>query len=307
MRVVLLGTRGSTPAQGAQFVRYGGHTSCVAVFADADPVPRLVLDAGTGLRDLPSLLGGRPFVGSIVLSHLHWDHVQGLPFCPSIDRPDAHVDLFVPGKDGAGDDDARQSLAGVMSPPHFPIAPDGLLGSWRFASAVPGPLTAEVTVAEIAHKGGIAFGVRIELDGATIAYLPDHALSDAPPLLLASAEELASGVDVLLHDGQYRSHERDVAIAYGHSTIEGAMLFADRCGVGALVLTHHAPGRTDTELDALAGATPSISQGRQISFARQGDTVHVPGRARPARRTWIPDANPSGEDGVSLTRGELGR
>ena len=306
MRVVLLGTRGSTPAPGAQFVRYGGHTSCVAVFADADPVPRLVLDAGTGLRDLPSLLGSRPFVGSIVLSHLHWDHVQGLPFCPSIDRPDAHVDLFVPGKDGAADDDARQSLAGVMSPPHFPIAPDGLLGSWRFACAVPGPLTAEVTVAEIAHKGGNAFGVRIELDGATIAYLPDHALSDAPPLLLASAEELASGVDVLLHDGQFRLAERDVAIAYGHSTIEDAMLFADRCGVGAVVLTHHAPGRTDTELDALAGATPSTPHGRPISFARQGDTVHVPRRARSTRRTWITDGNPSGEDGVSLTRGELG-
>jgi ribonuclease BN (tRNA processing enzyme) len=279
VRIVLLGTRGSTPAPGAQFVRYGGHTSCVAVSADADPVPRLVLDAGTGLRELPGLLAGRPFAGSIVLSHLHWDHVQGLPFCASVDRPDACVDLFVPcqARDGRqpGGDGARRLLAGIMAPPHFPIDPDGLLGHWGLVSAAPGPLTAEVSVAEVAHKGGVTFGIRIELDGVSLAYLPDHALSDASAALRASAEALAAGADVLLHDAQFRSSERDIAVAYGHSTIEDAMRFADRCGVGALVLTHHAPGRTDAELDALSFATPSTPQGRPVSLARQGDALHV--------------------------------
>jgi ribonuclease BN (tRNA processing enzyme) len=300
---MLLGTRGSTPAPGAQFVRYGGHTSCVAVFADADPVPHLVLDAGTGLRDLPGLLGGQPFHGTIVLSHLHWDHVQGLPFCSSIDQPDARVDLFVPGRDGDMADDARRLLAGIMSPPHFPIEPDGLLGNWRFACAGPGPLTAEVTVAEIAHKGGITFGVRVDLDGATVAYLPDHAPSEAPAVLRASAEALAAGVDVLVHDAQFRSHERDVAVAYGHSTIEDAMLFADRCEAGALVLAHHAPGRADVELDALAAANPSTPQNRPVSFARQGDVVHVARRALPAQTAA---ATSFGAASDSLTVGERG-
>jgi ribonuclease BN (tRNA processing enzyme) len=283
MRLVLLGVRGSTPAPGAQFVRYGGHTSCVAVFGDADAVPRLILDAGTGLRDLPALLGTRPFDGAIVLTHLHWDHVQGLPFCPSIDRADAHVDLFVPTQRPSSDrGDARRLLAGAMSPPHFPIEPNGLLGQWRFLAAAPGPLTTEVTVAPIAHKGGTTFGIRIEMDGATVAYLPDHALSGRiPPRLRSSAEALAAGVDVLLHDGQFRPGESGTAVAYGHSTIDDAVLFTDRCGADALVLIHHAPGRVDAELDDLREVTSETPQGRPVTFARQGAELDVRKRSAP--------------------------
>ena len=79
MRLHLCGTRGSTPAPGADYVRYGGHTSCVAVAHDGE-IPTLILDAGTGLREVTPLLAGRPFGGVILLSHLHWDHVHGLPF-----------------------------------------------------------------------------------------------------------------------------------------------------------------------------------------------------------------------------------
>jgi len=274
VRLVLLGVRGSTPAPGAEFVRYGGHTSCVAVLADSDPVPRLVLDAGTGLRDLPGLLGDRPFEGMIALTHLHWDHVQGLPFCPSIDRPDARVELVVPAQPG-GDDDARGLLARAMSPPHFPIEPQGLVGDWHFASAAPGPLIAGIALAPVAHKGGTTFGIRVELDGTSFAYLPDHALGSASVDLRTSAESLAAGVDLLLHDGQFLASEREVAGAYGHSTIDDAMRFADRCGVGELVLTHHAPTRTDAQLDAVAATMTMTPQGRPVSFARQGDTLPV--------------------------------
>ena len=80
VRLYLCGVRGSTPAPGADFLRYGGHTSCVAIAHDDAARPTLVLDAGTGLRQVTPLLGGQPFDGTILLTHLHWDHVHGLPF-----------------------------------------------------------------------------------------------------------------------------------------------------------------------------------------------------------------------------------
>jgi ribonuclease BN (tRNA processing enzyme) len=276
VKLVLLGVRGSTPAPGAPFVRYGGHTSCVAVLGAGDAVPALVLDAGTGLRDLPGLMAARPFHGTVVLSHLHWDHVQGLPFCPSVDHPAARVELVLPSSGSP-----RRTLARGMSPPHFPIGPDGLLGAWRFRSAlsraVPaGP--AVVSVAPVPHKGGTTLGIRVDLDGAAVAYLPDH-LPDRRAD--RAAEALIRGVDVLLHDGQFLDRERDRARDYGHATIGEALRLADRCAVGRLVLTHHAPHRTDDDLDALAAAIRDTPEGRPVSFARQGDVLDV-GAAEPA-------------------------
>jgi ribonuclease BN (tRNA processing enzyme) len=262
VRLVLLGVRGSTPAPGAAYAGWGGHTSCVAVLTGAEAVPSLVLDAGTGLRDLPALLAGRPYRGAIVLSHLHWDHVQGLPFCPAVDHPESAVDLYLPG---AGDPYAL--LARAMSPPHFPIAPDGLLGRWRFLPVAAAP--AGVRVAEVAHKGGTTVGIRVEADGRSVGYLPDHLPGDA------AAEDLVAGVDVLLHDGQFLDREADRAHAYGHATLGEALRLADRCGAGRLVLTHHAPARADAELDALAAAFRCTPGGRPVAFARQGAALEV--------------------------------
>ena len=96
MRLLVCGVRGSTPAPGPEFVRYGGNTSCVAVLSDADEVPRLVLDAGTGLQRLSRELGGAPFVGTILLGHLHWDHTHGMPFFPAGNRKESSVRLLLP-------------------------------------------------------------------------------------------------------------------------------------------------------------------------------------------------------------------
>jgi phosphoribosyl 1,2-cyclic phosphodiesterase len=287
VKLVLLGVRGSTPAPGAGFVRYGGHTSAVAVLGNDEDVPALVLDAGTGLRELPALLGGDAFRGAIVLSHLHWDHVQGIPFCTAVDRQDAAVDLHVPGHwAAAADAEAEQLLARSMSPPHFPISPSGLHGSWRILPARGGVLRtsngAEVTLREIAHKGGVTFGIRVELDGGSVAYLPDHALH-GPAAADAGTSALVQAVDVLLHDGQYTAAEQALAVAYGHATIETVLRFADAADVGALVLTHHAPGRTDEELDELASRWEATSQGRPVTFARQGSVVQI-GSAHAASR-----------------------
>jgi len=121
VRLHFCGVRGSTPAPGPDFVRYGGHTSSVAIAHDGAARPTLILDVGTGVRRVTALLGGRPFTGTILLTHLHWDHVQGLPFFRAGDRDDAEVALLLPDQeDGSSAEDV---LARAMSPPHFPIRP----------------------------------------------------------------------------------------------------------------------------------------------------------------------------------------
>lgn len=278
MKFVPLGVRGSTPAPGPDFVRWGGHTSCVAVLGDGDSQPRLVLDAGTGLRGLTGLLGDAAFCGSIVLTHLHWDHVQGLPFSRAVDRPDAVVTLHVPAEN-ADTDPGAVLAAGGFAPPHFPIAADGLLGDWTLKALVPGAVAhpgADVTVARIPHKGGITYGIRVELDGAALAYLPDHALApDSGEIGIDSALALAAGADVLLHDGQFVAGEEAVSANYGHATLDQAMAFADQCGVGQLVLTHHSPVRTDEELDGLTARFTRTPEGRPVGFACQDSAVAV--------------------------------
>ena len=130
---------------------------------------------GPGIRRLGNMLGDAPLRGSILLTHLHWDHTQGLPFVPQADRDDAEVDLYLPRQPH---DDVSSVLALAMSPPHFPIGPDGLQGDWTFSSLDTGTHIVEgfeVTAAEVADKGGRTFGYRIADDDVSIVYLPDHA------------------------------------------------------------------------------------------------------------------------------------
>jgi len=244
--------RGSTPAPGPEFVRYGGNTSCVALASDGD-APTLVLDAGTGLQRLTQVLGGRPFRGSILLGHLHWDHTHGLPFFRSGDDPDAHVDLHMPAQG-----DPVAVLERVLSPPHFPIGPRDLRGDWRFHALEPGDHTIEgfaVTAREIPHKGGRTFGYRVSNGGSALAYLSDHSpisLGPGPDGLgeyHEAALELARDVDVLLHDAQYTAAELPARAEFGHSAVEYAVGLAERAGARRLYLFHHDPPRTDDAID----------------------------------------------------------
>lgn len=269
MRLWFLGVRGSTAAPGPDFVRYGGHTSCVGVVAEGGDVPTLVLDAGTGLRNLTNRLDGAPYRGTIVLSHLHWDHVQGLPFFPGGDRVDSDVDVFIPAQDGMS---GRDLLARSMSPPSFPITPEGLAGRWGFHSLEPGSREVSgftVTAADVHHKGGRTYGYRVDEGARSMAYIPDHRLSAG---VSDEARALVQGVDVLVHNAQFLEAERGIADAYGHSTVQDVVAFAAEAEVGRLVLFHHGPGRTDDAIDLLVEA---VSAPMPVTAAREGGELEV--------------------------------
>jgi ribonuclease BN (tRNA processing enzyme) len=262
--------------------------------------PSLVLDAGTGLRRLSGRLGGSAFSGTILLTHLHWDHVQGLPFFAAGDRDDAEVRLVMPEQG-----DPKEVLSRALSPPHFPIGPDGLRGSWRFEAWVPGRHRAEgfeVLALDIAHKGGRTYGYRVDDGRSSVAFLPDHLLVDAPqagpvdPVSLdpvavdggdtgrerpdtawANALTLARDVDVLVHDAQFIDAERAVAEAYGHATVEATLGLAEEAGARRLVLFHHGPDRTDAQLDRLMASVMGVT-----SVSDPAPACPAPARPRPS-------------------------
>ena len=276
----MCGARGSTPAPGAEFVRYGGHTCCLALASGDRDAPDLILDAGTGLRMVSGLLHERPFEGTVLLTHLHWDHVQGLPFFAAGDREDSHVSLLVPDQgDGVA---AERLLAGQMSPPFFPIEPRQLRGRWEFATVSPGEWRSgayTLLAREVPHKGGRTFGYRISDGSSTLAYIPDHcptALGPGPDGLgeyHAAALELAEGADVLVHDAQLHG-EAELARAgfLGHSCVEYAAALGRRAGARSVVLFHHHPERTDDQLDELRRG---LQASPQVRPATQGEVISV--------------------------------
>lgn len=274
MRVQLFGVRGSRPATGAQFVRFGGNTSCVALSHDGER-PTLILDAGTGLSSFSTEPGAAAFEGSILLSHLHWDHVYGLPFFAAGDRPDSRVQLYMPAQGNAED-----VLAEVMRPPHFPIRPSGLRGQWSFRGLDEGRTDIEgfdVLAVEIPHKGGRTFGYRITSGARTIAYLPDHGPvewgegADGNGVIHEAALTLVADADLVLHDAQHTAAEFPAVRHFGHSTIDYAIALARQAGVRRLVLFHHDPSRTDDQLDELqCQVAPSASGDKAVDAVTTG-------------------------------------
>ena len=277
MRLWVCGVRGSTPAPGPEYVRFGGHTSCVAV-AISGELPSLVLDAGTGIRRLGALLDGAPFRGALLFGHLHWDHTQGLPFGGAVDNDGASVDCYVPAQ---GDVEPVELLARAMSPPHFPIRPDELRGTWRFHGMEAGDhRIGKFTVAarDIPHKGGRTFGYRITDGTSTMAYLSDHwpislgAGPDGWGEYHDAALELCADADVVLHDSQYTAAELPARADWGHSAIDYAVRLCELARARRLLLFHHDPSRTDDAIASIAGHW----QGRVrpiVEAAAEGEVV----------------------------------
>ena len=255
MDVQFCGVRGSTPAPGLPFVRYGGHTSSVAIAHEGER-PTLVLDGGTGLRAVTALLDGAPYDGSILLGHLHWDHVHGLPFFKGGGAAGARVDVLLPAPDG----DPVETLARGISPPHFPIGPQQLGPGWTFGTLRDGRHEVEgftVLAREIPHKGGQTFGFRVSDGRSSIAYLSDHAPvyvgpgADGQGELHDAAMELAADVDLLIHDAQFVADEFPGVAYLGHASVEYAIGLARAAGARRLALFHHSPERTDDEIDRI--------------------------------------------------------
>ncbi len=262
MDITILGCRGSTPATGAEFARYGGDTSSVAI-AHADQPPTLILDAGTGLARLSQTLGTQPFRGAILLTHLHWDHTHGLPFAPAVDSDDAVVDLYLPSQ-GV---DPVELLSRAMGPPHFPIEPAQLRGTWRFHALEEGKhhiAGFDVVAEDVPHKGGRTFGYRIDDGDSSLAYIPDFWLEAASE----EPTDLVAGVGLLLHDSQHTAAEMSQKGFLGHSSVEYVVGLAERHDVQRLVLFHHDPRRTDKQIDEIVAHAQMVSPG--VSAAAAG-------------------------------------
>jgi phosphoribosyl 1,2-cyclic phosphodiesterase len=279
VRVHLCGVRGSTPAPGAEFLRYGGHTSCVAVAHDDASVPTLILDAGTGIRSVTQLLGAHAFCGTILLSHLHWDHMQGLPFFTAGDNDEARVRLLLPEQ--GNNASAELVLERAMSPPHFPMTPSQLRGTWAFDTVAEGEWEIEgftVLAREIPHKGGRTFGYRVSDGHSTLTYMPDHcptsfgAGADGCGEYHPAALDLAAETNALVHDAQLLTDDELKAEArFGHAAADYAVALGARTGAREVVLFHHRPDRTDVALDELARRYDGTA-GVKVRVAAQ-DTV----------------------------------
>ena len=251
MNVTFFGVRGSTPCSCESNQRYGGNTACVALEAAGhDPI---VLDMGTGLRlwgeTLPQ---DGSFRGTALVSHLHWDHVQGLPFFVPANRPGAQLDIYGPTQEDG------LTLAGAfdefMRPPYFPVGIEALVGDIRFHEIAPGSFAvgdAKVTALPIPHIG-LTYGFRIDIDGVVVAYLPDHQQPIDGSLTIADEVlELCDGADLLIHDAQYTPEEFAVKSHWGHCTVDFALAVAAESGVRRLALFHHDPAHHDEALDRM--------------------------------------------------------
>jgi phosphoribosyl 1,2-cyclic phosphodiesterase len=256
-------------------MRYGGNTACVTLEAPGhDPI---VFDLGTGLRLYGEALpAGEIFHGLALVTHLHWDHVQGLPFFTPINREGST--LTIAGRsDGMPIGDAFHDF---MRPPYFPIRPDDLFGDIAFVDVEDEELTwgrARITARDVPHTGPTN-GYRVELDGVTVVYVSDHQQPVDGEAIAPSVLELCDGADLLIHDAQYEAHEFAVKSDWGHCTVEYAVRVAAAAGVKRLALFHHDPAHGDDTVDRLVREAQALAEGTgivEVIGAAEGLTVSL--------------------------------
>ena len=276
MQLKIWGCRGSIATPGPTTVVCGGNTSCVEISLDDGSV--LVLDAGTGVRDLGDELVARGVDRvHLLLTHLHLDHVEGLRFFAPLWRPNSSVEIWGPPSPVSA---LEERIARLFSPPLFPRDLRDVPSKVTFHDVPRQPWSigsARITAALVSHPGP-TLGYRIEGDGSSVAYLPDHepALTgiDDRPTEWLSGGTVARDADVLLHDAQYFDEEYGSRIGWGHSSVSDAVAYAQAVGARRIVLFHHEPEHSDDELFTLEDRAKS--SGPQAELARDGMVVELP-------------------------------
>ena len=274
INITFFGVRGSTPCSGDRTRRYGGNTSCVAVESPGqDPV---ILDMGTGLRYFGETqpLDGT-FNGTALVTHLHWDHVQGLPFFGPLLKG-GHLSVQAPAQDNGLS--LFESFDLCVRPPFFPVPMDALVGTLEFHERNDETFMvgdAKVMTRTVPHVGPTN-GYRIEWDGATVAYISDHQQPfDGGMSIADGALELCEGADLVIHDAQYTVPEFAMKSTWGHCTVEYAVMVAKEAGAKSLALFHHDPTRHDEALDELSACARDYADraGIELITAAEGLTV----------------------------------
>ncbi len=247
--------------------RFGGNTSCVVIEREGEAP--IVCDAGTGLRFFGLDHGADSFDGTLLISHLHWDHVQGLPFFPQMLSGDSNATIYGPPEDNMS---FAEALCDFVRPPYFPIALRDLPGDLQLVdldneSTMVG--SAKVTARPVPHNGNTN-GYRIEWDDFSMAYIPDHQQPDDLSEIAAGVQELAAGVDLLIHDSQFTDELLAKRSDWGHCTHEYAVRVAEAVGASRLALFHHDPLHDDDQLDGLVAGARSLGADLEIFGAAEG-------------------------------------
>jgi phosphoribosyl 1,2-cyclic phosphodiesterase len=256
VKLKVWGARGSVPAPGPEMNRYGGNTSCVELRLAGGET--LILDAGTGIRNLGVALAGNTPRINILLTHLHLDHIQGLMFFPPCFRTESEITIWGPASPEASlEERVARYISAPLSPVEIKELPcdvsfrDTPATEWEIGSA-------HIRAQAVTHRGP-TLGYRITEGDTSLCYIPDHepaigsALDDLEPEWI-SGYELAHGATVLLHDCQYADAEYPDHVGWGHSSLTDALTFARRADAKRVMLFHHDPLHSDDFLDAFGGS-----------------------------------------------------
>ena len=263
MKITFYGVRGSIPSPGYDTYRYGGNTSCVHI--ETASGQDLVLDAGTGIRNLGKRLIEKDSPINILLSHGHWDHIQGYPFFMPIYQPARQIRVYTTAADGH---EQICALFNQIDGANFPVKASELPSQ---SECITENFEAEMASQDISvrripinHPGG-GYAYRIEEDGTSCAYITDNEL-DPPERVSTTYDqwvEFCRGVDVLIHDAQYLESDMPHKHGWGHSLVSQVRQLAVDAEVRCLVMFHHDPDRTDSEIDFIQKDNEQYFYGKQ--------------------------------------------